>query len=153
MVCMGCGQLSFSWSTFLGTGGHEARASIARCTVQPSRPFMTLRPQDSKWKEDRDRRAIESEFIGNADHVDLHMAVLRERMAVLVRKEKQWKELCNQFSALSFLTGIPMLTEDNTQPTATAWLFVFLSIAVPLYLLYCVSEWLYSASVSFSHML
>ena len=114
---------------------------------------MTLRPQESSWKEDGDRRAIESEFKGGFNMntvVDADMSVLRERISLISRKEKQWKEVCEQFSALSFLTGIPMLSDDNGEPTFTAWLFVFLSLAVPLYLLYALSEWLRTALDAFA---
>ena len=133
-------------------------ASHALC-VQRKRPFvrnqatlrMTLKPQESSWKEDRDRIAIENEFKGCVHtSVDADMSVLRERMSLISRKEKQWKEVCEQFSALSFLTGIPMLSDDNGEPTFTAWLFVFLSLALPLYLVYELSDWLYRASESFA---
>ncbi len=115
---------------------------------------MTLRPQDCSWKEDRDRRAIESEFSGSTTtSVDSDMSVLKERISVMLRKEKQWREICEQFSAISLLTGIPMVAEENGEPTFVAWTFLFLCISLPMYMLYLLSDWLHAASTSFSNLI
>lgn len=115
---------------------------------------MTLRPQDSKsWKEERDKRALESEFKETSSStVDADISQLHERIALLSRREKQWKEIRRQFDALSFLTGIPMLSEETGDPNYLAWTFMALSISVPAYLLYCVSQSLFAASNSFTHL-
>lgn len=119
-------------------------------------PSMTLQPQDCSWQEERDRRAIESEFVvtvRNSGEVDNDMPMLRERMQMLGRKEKQWADVCQQFISLSILTGIPLIDPETGEPTARAWLFLSLSAAVPLYVLCIGAQWLHTTSSSFSHLL
>lgn len=116
---------------------------------------MTLQPQDSSWREEQDRRAIESEFfvpVRVTAEVDEDMAMLRERMQMLGRKEKQWADVCQQFISLSILTGIPLIDAERGEPTVRAWLFLSLSAAVPFYILCLTAQWLHSTSVSFSHV-
>lgn len=117
---------------------------------------MTLQPQDSSWREERDRRAIESEFLIPArvgGEVDNDMAVLRERMQMLGRKEKQWADVIHQFTSMSILTGIPLIDAETGEPTVKAWVFLSLSAAVPFYVMCLAAQWLHSSSVSFSHIL
>lgn len=116
---------------------------------------MTLQPQDCSWREERDRRAIESEFfvtVRETGEVDNDMAMLRERMQMLVRKEKQWADVCQQFISLSVLTGIPLIDPETGEPTARAWIFLSLSAAVPLYVLCLIAQCLHTSSVAFSHL-
>lgn len=115
---------------------------------------MTLHPRDSSYREERDRQAIESEFVlaTHSREVDDDMGMLRERIQLLGRKEKQWADVVHQFTSMSLLTGIPLIDADTGEPTVRAWVFLSLSAAVPLYVLCLAAQWLHSTSVSFSHL-
>lgn len=116
---------------------------------------MTLRPSDSSYREERDRRAIESEFVLSpmcGGEVDADMAMLRERMQTLGKKEKQWAEVCQQFVSLSMLTGIQLVDGKSGEPTGYAWLFLAVTSGIPLYLVFVIANWLHTTSVSFSHL-
>lgn len=116
---------------------------------------MTIHPQDLSWRNERDRLAIESEFISSRDsgEVDADMAMLRERMQLLGKKEKQWTQICEQFLSLSMLTGVALVDRHTGEPTARAWIFFTISAALPLYVVALAVQWLHSSSVSFSHAL
>lgn len=116
---------------------------------------MTLQPKDCSWREERDRLAIESEFLLTvtvSGEVDNDMAMLRERISILGRKERQWADICQQFISLSLLTGIPLINSETGEPTSRAWLFLSLSAAVPLYVVCVGAQWLHTSSISFSHI-
>lgn len=148
----------FNHSTSRTSSNHSK--AIVKCSPRrtrtrslPSR--MTLQPQDSSWREEGDRRAIESEFfvpVRVTGEVDDDMAMLRERMQMLGKKERQWSDVCQQFISLSVLTGLPLVDADSGEPTARAWLFLSLSAAVPLYIVCLATQWLHSTSISFSHV-
>lgn len=118
---------------------------------------MTLRPQDrtSRFREEGDRRAVESEFrlATTSGEVDRNMGSLRERMEMVRRKEKQWADVVHQFTCMSVLTGVPLIDGDSGEPTARAWVFLSLSAAVPLYVFCLVAQWVHASSISFSHVL
>lgn len=117
---------------------------------------MTLQPQDCSWREEQDRRAIESEFLIPAcvgGEVDDDMAMLRERIQMLGKKESQWSDIVHQFTSMSILTGIPFIDAETGEPTAKAWVFLSLSAAVPLYIACLAAHWLQSTSIQFSQLL
>lgn len=130
------------------------RASVCRKRVR-RRARMTLRPQDSEAQSGRDRAAIEAEFAVNggsggfSGEVDADLARLRERMQLLSRKDEQWREICEQFAGLAFLTGLPMVDGETGEPTPLAWGFLSVSVVVPTYLLFVAADWLHVASSSF----
>ncbi|KAI0562948.1 hypothetical protein FGB62_48g14 [Gracilaria domingensis] len=140
-----------------------APASGSRLRVAPrcgrrARPrvaVMTLHPQDLSWREERDRHAVESEFISirHDGKVDADMAMLRERMQLLGQKEKQWADICHQFLSLSMLTGVALVDRDTGEPTLRAWILFSLSAAVPLYVVALLIHWLHTTSVSFGSAL
>lgn len=138
-----------------------SRKSLTHLTPPPISsatqiPRMTLHPQDHSHKEERDRRAIESEFlipVSVTTEVDSNMAVLRQRIQMLGRKEKQWTDVVHQLTSMSMLTGIPLINVESGEPTARAWVLLALSAAVPLYVLCLVGQWLHSTSVSLSQLL
>lgn len=116
---------------------------------------MTLHPQDHSHREERDRRAIESEFlipVSVTAEVDNDMAVLRQRIRMLDRKEKQWADIVHQFASMSMLTGIALVDAESGEPTTRAWVLMGLSAAVPLYVLCLVAQWLHTTSASLSQM-
>lgn len=116
---------------------------------------MTLHPQDLSWHNERDRLAVESEFVSTRDsgEVDADMAMLRERMQLLGNKENQWAQICEQFLSLSMLTGVPLVDRHTGEPTLRAWILFTISAALPLYVVALAIQWLHSSSVSFSHAL
>lgn len=138
----------------------QARNRHGRHNITPTRPHplpqMTLQPKDCSWRSERDLRAIESEFlltIGTTGAVDSDMQRLRRRMIHLGRKEKQWADFCQQFASLSVLTGIPLVSPDNGNPTRAAWVFLSFSAALPLYLLCIIAHWIHASSATFQPML
>lgn len=116
---------------------------------------MTLQPQDSSYRHERDRLAIESEFlipVTATGEVDAHMNILRERIQTLDRKEKQWSDIVSQFTSMSMLTGIPFVDSNSGEPTFRAWVFLTLGAVVPLYVVYMVALWLHDTSLAFEHL-
>lgn len=118
--------------------------------------------------DQRDQRAIDSEWStapassgtnGDADADDhstfdaKDMEMLSERVELLSTKERQWGEIVAQLSALGALTGLPLVGAESQQPTATAWLFVAVSILGPVLLVFASADWLHGVSVAFGRLL
>lgn len=107
---------------------------------------MTLRSPRGMGSEG-DRRAVESEFVGGGVEVDSDMEMLRERMGLLGKREKQWAEVCDQFEVLGGLFGVRFV--QNGVPTPLAWAFAAACVVVPVGTLWALAEWLRAASVAF----